>query len=467
MTSLAADPSPARPGQQPAALPAAAARAARGDREPRARPRRRPAGRAPPRRPTSRSRASPCARRSTGWSRKGCWCAARARATSSRARIEKNFAKLTSFSEDMRARGRTPHSVWLQRAEGTVTPEEALTLRLSPGRAGLPLPPPALRRRRADVRSSTRPSSRACLPSLDAVGDSLYEALETRRQPPGARAAAAARAAAQRRAGEAARRARRRRRACWSSASASCATAARSSSASPTTAATPTTSSPSSARRVSEPRIADRARCMFREAAEARRRGARASSRATRARARGAGRALRARAPRAVVTCARGSSDHAATFAKYLIETRLGVLTASAAPSVSSVYGARQDLARLPVPRHLAVGPQPRPARDRARRAATPARSWSRWSTPRTRRWRELADDVLPLCAGRGAQRGGDQDRIIASLAALLHLVAAWTRGRRAAAQRSRGCRRSSRAAWELDWCAALRDAARGARTSS
>ncbi|MDW3502793.1 hypothetical protein NQ272_26915, partial [Escherichia coli] len=31
---------------------------------------------------------------------------------------------------------------------------------------------------------------------------------------------------------------------------------------------------------------------------------------------------LRSQPPRAVVTCARGSSDHAATFAKYLIETR-------------------------------------------------------------------------------------------------------------------------------------------------
>src|SRR3979490_2768588 len=48
--------------------------------------------------------------------------------------------------------------------------------------------------------------------------------------------------------------------------------------------------------------------------------------------------------PRAVITCARGSSDHAATYAKYLIETRAGVLTASAAPSVSSVYGVPQDI---------------------------------------------------------------------------------------------------------------------------
>ena len=47
---------------------------------------------------------------------------------------------------------------------------------------------------------------------------------------------------------------------------------------------------------------------------------------------------LRKRSPRVVVTCARGSSDHAATFAKYLIETRTGVITSSAAPSVSSIY---------------------------------------------------------------------------------------------------------------------------------
>src|SRR5258706_2779462 len=57
------------------------------------------------------------------------------------------------------------------------------------------------------------------------------------------------------------------------------------------------------------------------------------------------GRELRVRPPRAVVTCARGSSDHAATYAKYLIETHAGVLTASAAPSISSIYFAKQNLA--------------------------------------------------------------------------------------------------------------------------
>jgi len=47
--------------------------------------------------------------------------------------IEKNLSKLTSFSEDMLARGRNPRSVWLRRSAGTVTPEESLTLRSSPG----------------------------------------------------------------------------------------------------------------------------------------------------------------------------------------------------------------------------------------------------------------------------------------------------------------------------------------------
>src|SRR5690554_6694565 len=51
-----------------------------------------------------------------------------------------------------------------------------------------------------------------------------------------------------------------------------------------------------------------------------------------------------ARSRSSFVTLARGSSDHAATYAKYLIETRLGMLTSSAAPSVSSVYATHAHL---------------------------------------------------------------------------------------------------------------------------
>ena len=92
-------------------------------------------------------------------------------------RVEKNFAKLTSFSEDMRARGRNPRSVWMNRAEGTVTPEESLTLRSSPGT-------PVFRFHRiryaddAPMAIEYATVIASCLSSLDDVENSLYEALE-------------------------------------------------------------------------------------------------------------------------------------------------------------------------------------------------------------------------------------------------------------------------------------------------
>ncbi|MEO3997776.1 SIS domain-containing protein [Mesorhizobium sp. CAU 1732] len=50
------------------------------------------------------------------------------------------------------------------------------------------------------------------------------------------------------------------------------------------------------------------------------------------------GTALRERAPAFLVTSARGTSDHAATYLKYLVETRLGIAVASMGPSVASIY---------------------------------------------------------------------------------------------------------------------------------
>ncbi len=50
---------------------------------------------------------------------------------------------------------------------------------------------------------------------------------------------------------------------------------------------------------------------------------------------------LRSAPPPFAVTCARGSSDNAATFAKYLLEIHSGLVTASVGPSVTSVYEAR------------------------------------------------------------------------------------------------------------------------------
>ena len=116
---------------------------------------------------------------------------------------------------------------------------------------------------------------------------------------------------------------------------------------------------------------------MFREAAQA---GAvvRAQLDANAATVARIARRLRDAPPRAVVTCARGSSDHAATFAKYLIETRIGILVASAAPSVSSVYAARQDLRDTLFLAISQSGRSPTSSRRRARRAKA-----ARWWWPR------------------------------------------------------------------------------------
>lgn len=54
---------------------------------------------------------------------------------------------------------------------------------------------------------------------------------------------------------------------------------------------------------------------------------------------------LRRAPPAFAVTCARGSSDSAAMYAKYLMEIRLGLVTASVGPSVSSIYRVRPHMA--------------------------------------------------------------------------------------------------------------------------
>ena len=54
--------------------------------------------------------------------------------------------------------------------------------------------------------------------------------------------------------------------------------------------------------------------------------------------------AIRARRPRFVLFVARGTSDHAALYAKYLVETRLELPAGSASPSTFTIYDARPDL---------------------------------------------------------------------------------------------------------------------------
>jgi glucosamine--fructose-6-phosphate aminotransferase (isomerizing) len=57
------------------------------------------------------------------------------------------------------------------------------------------------------------------------------------------------------------------------------------------------------------------------------------------------GSAVKARRPRFVMLAARGTSDHAALYAKYLVETVLGLPAGLASPSSMTLYGSRPALA--------------------------------------------------------------------------------------------------------------------------
>jgi len=164
-------------------------------------------------------------------------------------------------------------------------------------------------------------------------------------------------------------------------------------------------------------------------------------------------RRLRDAPPRAVVTCARGSSDHAATFAKYLFETRIGVLVASAAPSVSSVYATRQDLRDT---LFLAISQSGRSpdivAAARAARegGALVVAAVNDESSPLA----TAAEYTLPLRAGEEKSVAATKS-YVASLAALVQLAAEWSKdsAMRAALAKLPG---DLDRAWALDWTAAV-----------
>lgn len=133
---------------------------------------------------------------------------------------------------------------------------------------------------------------------------------------------------------------------------------------------------------------------------------------------------LRRVPPRAAVTLARGSSDNAATVARYAIETRVGRLTSSLSPSIASVYGAMPDLAGALV---LAVSQSGRSpdlvtsaeqARARGARVVTLVNDEA---SPLA----ELGAPCLPLCAGPERSVAATKS-FIASVASLLLLVAEW-----------------------------------------
>lgn len=169
---------------------------------------------------------------------------------------------------------------------------------------------------------------------------------------------------------------------------------------------------------------------------------------------------LRTQPPRFIVTGARGSSDHAATYAKYVFETQLGVMTASAAPSVSSVYAAKPGLADA---LYLAISQSGRSpdlvqhARSARAAGAHVIALVNVVDSPLA----EVAHRVLPLHAGPERSVAATKSYICA-LAAILQLAAQW-RAEDGLLRAVQTLPSGLKDAWSHDWSAAL-DVLTGAR---
>lgn len=158
---------------------------------------------------------------------------------------------------------------------------------------------------------------------------------------------------------------------------------------------------------------------------------------------------LRTNHPRTVVTYARGSSDHAATFAKYVIETRVGVLTSSGAPSIASVYRDPPDFRETLALIISQSGQSPDILAAVEAAKAGGAFSVALVNAERSR-LEAAADVTLPLRAGP-EQSVAATKSYIASLAAVLHLVARWT-GDEALLDALQAAPSQLRQAFECDW---------------
>jgi glutamine---fructose-6-phosphate transaminase (isomerizing) len=138
------------------------------------------------------------------------------------------------------------------------------------------------------------------------------------------------------------------------------------------------------------------------------------------------GEKIREFAPAYVYMVGRGSSDHAGVFAKYLIEVEMGIAVTASAPSVTSIYGTQLNLERALV---LVISQSGRSPDILAQTAAAKASGAlcvalvNDQDSPLAK----LVDVVLPLQAGEEKAVAATKS-YIATLSALLQLVAYWKR---------------------------------------
>jgi len=135
-------------------------------------------------------------------------------------------------------------------------------------------------------------------------------------------------------------------------------------------------------------------------------------------------RCIRRKPPSFVLTCARGSSAHAATFGKHLLERHLGIPVGAFAPNVATIYRQRMKLGGQ---LFITVSQSGRSddlvesvAMAKAAGALT-ATILNDTESPLAR----VSDIVLPMAAGPELSVAATKS-CVASLSAWLHLAAAW-----------------------------------------
>lgn len=136
------------------------------------------------------------------------------------------------------------------------------------------------------------------------------------------------------------------------------------------------------------------------------------------------GAVLRDLNPSLVITCARGSSDHAATYGKYLIETHLGLPVASVGPSVVSLYNTELKVKGALFVAVSQSGRSP----DLLRLAAAAKKGGAyvlAFVNDETAPLAEVADLFIPLCAGPEISVAATKSYLTSAFA-FLALVAAW-----------------------------------------
>jgi glucosamine--fructose-6-phosphate aminotransferase (isomerizing) len=157
--------------------------------------------------------------------------------------------------------------------------------------------------------------------------------------------------------------------------------------------------------------------------------------------------------PQLVVTCARGSSAHAATFGKHLIERYLGIPVAAAAPNIATVY--RQPL-RLKGQLVLTISQsgQSDDLTEFSRMARSAGAITVAVVNDVTSPLAAICDVTLPLAAGPELSVAATKS-FIAALSMLLRITAAWSEDAAMAAALERLPDRLAQAC-ALDWGASL-----------